>query len=118
MCHEVKIEGEDTGSTLISEALIGQNLICPICFSLSFPQTSTSRQAKKAYRTLHIGHLKEIISLALNAKRTDIHKILIIGSGPIVIGQPASLIIPVLRHARLAAEGYEIVLVNSIQQRS
>ena len=49
-----------------------------------------------------------------NMKRTDIRKILIIGSGPIVIGQGCEFdysgcqAVKALRH-----EGYEIVLVNS-----
>ena len=47
-------------------------------------------------------------------KRTDIHKILIIGSGPIVIGQACEFdysgtqAVKALKH-----EGYEVVLVNS-----
>ena len=32
-------------------------------------------------------------------KRTDIHKIMVIGSGPIVIGQAAESITPAPRHA-------------------
>ncbi len=33
-------------------------------------------------------------------KRTDIKSILIIGAGPIVIGQPASLITPALKRVK------------------
>ena len=33
-------------------------------------------------------------------QRTDIHKVLIIGSGPIIIGRPANSIIQALRPAR------------------
>ncbi|MFZ2049541.1 MAG: carbamoyl-phosphate synthase large subunit [Solirubrobacteraceae bacterium] len=47
-------------------------------------------------------------------KRTDIKKILIIGSGPIVIGQAAEFDYSGVQACRvLRAEGYEIVLVNS-----
>src|SRR5690242_4306615 len=47
-------------------------------------------------------------------KRTDIHKILILGSGPIVIGQAAEFDYSgVLACKVLREEGYEVVLVNS-----
>ena len=47
-------------------------------------------------------------------KRTDIHKILIIGAGPIVIGQACEFDYSGTQAVRaLKAEGYEIVLVNS-----
>ncbi|ARA93271.1 carbamoyl phosphate synthase large subunit [Rhodothermaceae bacterium RA] len=47
-------------------------------------------------------------------KRTDIHKILLIGSGPIVIGQACEFDYSGSQAARaLRAEGYEVVLVNS-----
>jgi len=47
-------------------------------------------------------------------KRTDIHKILLIGSGPIVIGQACEFDYSGTQASRaLRAEGYEIVLVNS-----
>ena len=48
------------------------------------------------------------------AKRTDIHKILIIGSGPIVIGQAAEFDYAGTQAClALREEGYEVVLVNS-----
>lgn len=48
------------------------------------------------------------------AKRTDIKKILIIGSGPIVIGQAAELDYAGTQAClALKEEGYEVVLVNS-----
>ena len=48
------------------------------------------------------------------AKRTDIHKILIIGSGPIVIGQAAEFDYAGTQAClALKEEGYEVVLVNS-----
>src|SRR5580765_1399673 len=47
-------------------------------------------------------------------KRTDIHKILIIGSGPIVIGQACEFDYSGTQACRaLMQEGYEVVLVNS-----
>src|SRR5690554_2933448 len=47
-------------------------------------------------------------------KRTDIHKILLIGSGPIVIGQACEFDYSGSQACRaLRAEGYQVVLVNS-----
>ncbi len=47
-------------------------------------------------------------------KRTDIHKILLIGSGPIVIGQACEFDYSGTQASRaLRAEGYEVTLVNS-----
>ncbi len=47
-------------------------------------------------------------------KRTDIHKILIIGSGPIVIGQACEFDYSGTQACRsLKDEGFEVVLVNS-----
>ena len=47
-------------------------------------------------------------------KRTDIHKILVIGSGPIVIGQAAEFDYAGTQAClALKEEGYEVVLVNS-----
>ena len=47
-------------------------------------------------------------------KRTDIQKILIIGSGPIVIGQACEFDYSGTQACRaLKQEGYEVVLVNS-----
>src|SRR5690554_1314519 len=47
-------------------------------------------------------------------KRTDIKKILLIGSGPIIIGQACEFDYSGSQAARaLRAEGYEVVLVNS-----
>src|SRR5437764_2435685 len=47
-------------------------------------------------------------------KRTDIHKILIIGSGPIVIGQACEFDYSGTQACKaLRVEGYEVVLVNS-----
>ena len=47
-------------------------------------------------------------------KRTDINKIMIIGSGPIVIGQACEFDYSGTQACKaLRAEGYELVLVNS-----
>src|SRR5947199_10448350 len=47
-------------------------------------------------------------------KRTDIHKILIIGSGPIVIGQACEFDYSGTQACKaLRQEGYEVVLINS-----
>jgi carbamoyl-phosphate synthase large subunit len=47
-------------------------------------------------------------------KRTDIRKILIIGSGPIVIGQAAEFDYAGTQAClALKEEGYEVVLINS-----
>ena len=47
-------------------------------------------------------------------KRTDLHKILIIGSGPIVIGQACEFDYSGTQACKaLRSEGYEVVLVNS-----
>jgi carbamoyl-phosphate synthase large subunit len=47
-------------------------------------------------------------------KRTDIHKILIIGAGPIIIGQACEFDYSGTQACRaLRSEGYEVVLVNS-----
>src|SRR3954467_5068283 len=47
-------------------------------------------------------------------RRDDLHKILIIGSGPIVIGQACEFDYSGTQACRaLKSEGYEVVLVNS-----
>ena len=47
-------------------------------------------------------------------KRTDIHSILIIGSGPIVIGQGCAFDYSGVQACRaLEEEGYRVVLINS-----
>src|ERR687892_1076460 len=47
-------------------------------------------------------------------RRDDIHKILLIGSGPIVIGQAAEFDYSGVQACKvLLADGYEVVLVNS-----
>ncbi len=47
-------------------------------------------------------------------KRTDIHKILIIGSGPIVIGQACEFDYSGTQACKvLRAEGFKVILLNS-----
>lgn len=46
-------------------------------------------------------------------KRTDIKKIMVIGSGPIIIGQAAEFDYAGTSLPCLKEEGYEVVLVNS-----
>ena len=47
-------------------------------------------------------------------RRADLHRILVIGSGPIVIGQAAEFDYSGTQAAKaLREEGYEVVLVNS-----
>src|SRR5512141_1267905 len=47
-------------------------------------------------------------------KRTDLHKILIVGSGPIVIGQACEFDYSGTQACKaLQADGYEVVLINS-----
>src|ERR671915_1677244 len=47
-------------------------------------------------------------------KRTDLHKILVIGSGPIVIGQACEFDYSGVQACKvLRQEGFEVVLVNS-----
>src|SRR5580693_6076769 len=47
-------------------------------------------------------------------KRTDLHRILLLGSGPIVIGQGAEFDYSGTQAAKaLREEGYEVILVNS-----
>ncbi len=47
-------------------------------------------------------------------KRTDIHRILVIGSGPIVIGQAAEFDYAGTQACQaLQEEGYEVILINS-----
>src|ERR1700724_4875924 len=47
-------------------------------------------------------------------KRTDIHRILVIGSGPIIIGEGAEFDYSGTQAAKaLQEEGFEVILVNS-----
>jgi carbamoyl-phosphate synthase large subunit len=47
-------------------------------------------------------------------KRTDLHKILIVGSGPIIIGQACEFDYSGTQACKaLKADGYQVVLVNS-----
>src|SRR3954449_7436695 len=54
------------------------------------------------------------VSWASLPRRDDIHKILVLGSGPIVIGQAAEFDYSGVQACKvLLEEGYEVVLVNS-----
>ena len=59
-------------------------------------------------------HSPDIIAYGQMPKRTDIHSILIIGSGPIVIGQAVEFDYSGTQACKaLRDEGYRIILVNS-----
>lgn len=52
-------------------------------------------------------------------RRTDLHRILVIGSGPILIGQAAEFDYAGTQAClALKEEGYEVILVNPIPPRS
>lgn len=51
-------------------------------------------------------------------KRKDIRKVMVIGSGPIVIGQAAEFDYAGTQACLALREGYEVVLVNSIRPPS
>src|SRR4051812_20871108 len=72
---------------------------------------STTQRPVPARTTPSISSTASSISLP---KRTDIQKILLIGSGPIVIGQAAEFDYSGVQACKvLLEEGYEVVLVNS-----
>src|SRR5207244_7587515 len=74
---------------------------------------SSARRAEASAECLNTGGLNERKVPAL-PKRTDVRKILIIGSGPIVIGQAAEFDFSGSQAAlALREEGYQIVIVNS-----
>src|ERR1700723_2877282 len=55
-----------------------------------------------------------LYKLAIMPKRTDISSILIIGAGPIIIGQPGEFAYSGTQACKaLKAEGYRVILVNS-----
>src|SRR6185437_9251871 len=60
------------------------------------------------------GHWIPSFSICSVPRRADLHRILLIGSGPIVIGQGAEFDYSGTQAAKaLREEGYEVVLVNS-----
>ena len=67
------------------------------------------------HRALPISRHPETTKERFNVpKRTDIHKILIIGAGPIIIGQACEFDYSGTQACKaLREEGYEVVLVNS-----
>ena len=80
-------------------------------------RASAARSALGAavHRALPESRTQELTRERFNVpKRTDIHKILIIGSGPIVIGQACEFDYSGTQACKaLREEGYEVVLVNS-----
>ena len=59
-------------------------------------------------------HPTNFVALGIMPKRTDIRKILLIGSGPIIIGQACEFDYSGTQACKaLREEGYEVVLVNS-----
>jgi carbamoyl-phosphate synthase large subunit len=61
-----------------------------------------------------IGHLPSAISEESMPKRTDIHSILLIGSGPIVIGQACEFDYSGTQACKaLKEEGFKVILINS-----
>src|SRR4051812_26061203 len=72
---------------------------------------STTQRPVPARTTPSISSTASSISLP---RRDDIHKILVLGSGPIVIGQAAEFDYSGVQACKvLLEEGYEVVLVNS-----
>src|SRR6185437_4374892 len=60
------------------------------------------------------GHWIPSFSICSVPRRADLHRILLIGSGPIVIGQGAEFDYSGTQAAKaLREEGYEVILVNS-----
>src|SRR6266436_7048867 len=68
----------------------------------------------RRYVQIAVAVLNSLREKQVMPKRTDISKILIIGSGPIVIGQSAEFDYSGTQACKvLKAEGYEVVLANS-----
>src|SRR5436309_16014824 len=82
------------------------------------PRSSTTRRPGRGHTTRCTCSTdssgKSGRRLSTMPRRDDIHKILLIGSGPIVIGQAAEFDYSGTQACRvLGEEGYEVVLVNS-----
>src|SRR3982751_6343877 len=61
-----------------------------------------------------VAHARTSSTTSYMPRRADIHRILVIGSGPIVIGQAAEFDYSGTQAAKaLREEGYDVVLVNS-----
>ena len=75
---------------------------------------STVKVTESCVKKMMTALIEKEIGGKIMAKRTDIKKILIIGSGPIVIGQAAEFDYAGTQAClALKEEGYEVVLVNS-----
>src|SRR3989338_3494282 len=69
--------------------------------------------SRAALRRRIVGFLKTSLRDSM-PRRTDLHRILLVGSGPIVIGQAAEFDYSGTQAVQaLKEEGYEVVLVNS-----
>src|SRR5438105_5062807 len=81
------------------------------------PRSSTTRRRDRAPTTrctCSTGSSRRSARRPEVPRREDIHKILLIGSGPIIIGQAAEFDYSGTQACRvLQHEGYEVVLVNS-----
>ena len=76
-------------------------------------RTATSAQATRAARRL-TQQVAEASTLTAMPKRTDIESILIIGAGPIIIGQACEFDYSGAQACKaLREEGYRVILVNS-----
>src|ERR1051326_3271707 len=65
-------------------------------------------------KTLTIGSEWDLLPAAIMPKRTDIHSVLIIGAGPIIIGQACEFDYSGTQACKaLKEEGYRVILVNS-----
>src|SRR6202047_1605926 len=81
------------------------------CSTCPVAPSSTTRRPAPGRTTACIC---SIASWSELPRRSDIHKILILGSGPIVIGQAAEFDYSGVQACKvLREEGYEVVLVNS-----
>src|SRR5215470_6495681 len=81
--------------------------MCP--FSLGRrPSCSETRGGLRARRTTTSS------TICFMPRRTDLHRILVIGSGPIIIGQAAEFDYSGTQATKaLKEEGYEVILINS-----
>src|SRR5262244_931321 len=79
-------------------------------------RTMLATRASSAQRRAGARAVRSTISSGTSSmpKRTDLHRILLLGSGPIVIGQAAEFDYSGTQAVKaLKEEGYEVVLVNS-----
>src|SRR6187455_3076755 len=80
---------------------------CPPAASSTTPRPARARTTRSPCSTITCGS-------SPMPRRDDLHKILILGSGPIVIGQAAEFDYSGAQACKvLLEEGYEVILVNS-----